>query len=146
MHSFWQIMKWNIKRFFRYPEKLLEENFILKGESYNANVIAFTVRRRGKRWVLPVNIALFIFGLLFFILDDILQLYVESSIIHILFIVLSSFYFILKFDAWRINHFPCFLKLGYIILSGFVTGLFTFTYFFLVIFENMEAYSLWRGV
>ncbi len=146
MKFFWQILKWNFKRFFRYPKNLMDDDFIFKGESYNANVIAYTVRRCGKRWLLPVNIALFILGFLFLILGDVLQLCIESSMIHILFIILSFFYFILKFDAWKINHFSCFLKLCYIILSSFITGLITLTYFFLVVFENMEAYSFWRGV
>ena len=54
-------------------------------------------------------------------------------------------FFVLKFDAWKIKDHKNILKLMYIVGVGFSGGYAAITYLFLVIYENIVAYSDWRG-
>ena len=52
---------------------------------------------------------------------------------------------ILKFDAWKVQDDKNILKLMYIGGMNFFGGYASITYIFLIIYENIVAYSAWGG-
>lgn len=71
MKELFHIFKWNYKRFFsnRKETEWLEEHYS-ENHSYCTNAISSILKKHGKRWLLPVNITLFLLGLLFLIAGD----------------------------------------------------------------------------
>ena len=146
MNFLWSIFKCNFTRFFpKSNDDGLQIGYSTQDNSFCANVIVTTVKRKSKKWLLPVNLTLFLLGLLFLIADDYIQLHTISNTIHILMIVAASAFFVLKFDAWKLSNDKNILKLMYIVCASFVGGLVCITYIFLIAYENIAAYHFWRG-
>ena len=145
MNFLWSIFKCNFTRFFPKSNDNDLIGYTAQDDSFCVNAITATVKRKGKKWILPVNLTLFILGLLFLIADDYIQLHTISNTIHILMIVAASVFFVLKFDAWKLSNDKNILKLMYIVCASFVGGLVCITYVFLIAYENIAAYYFWRG-
>lgn len=114
--------------------------------SFCANAITDTVKRKGKGWLLPVNLTLFLLGLFLVIADDYIQMHTLSVFVHMICIAAVCFFMILKFDAWRISDNKNILKLMYIFCMSVSGGYASLTYIFLIIYENIVAYGSWGGI
>lgn len=146
MDFLWTIFKWSFLRFFPTSNAYeLPTDDTPRGASFCASAIAVTVKRQGKKWLLPVNLTLFLLGALFLIVDDYIQVHTLSSAIHVVAIAAASVFFVLKFDAWKLKHDQNLLKLTYIVFASFLGGFVCITYFFLIVYENIAAYAFWRG-
>lgn len=146
MKELFHIFKWNYKRFFsnRKETEWLEEHYS-ENHSYCTNAISSILKKHGKRWLLPVNITLFLLGLLFLIAGDFLQACTQSFWLSFSSIVVACIFMILKFDAWKVQEDKSILKLMYIGGMNFFGGYASITYIFLIIYENIVAYSAWGG-
>ncbi|MBQ2967395.1 MAG: hypothetical protein IJE10_04635, partial [Clostridia bacterium] len=115
MKELFHIFKWNYKRFFsnRKETEWLEEHYS-ENHSYCTNAISSILKKHGKRWLLPVNITLFLLGLLFLIAGDFLQACTQSFWLSFSSIVVACIFMILKFDAWKVQDDKNILKLMYI--------------------------------
>ena len=145
MKFLWSIFKYNFTRFFNNTKNELQIENLTQNNSFCAYAITATIKKKGKKWLLPINLTLFFLGLLFLIADDYIQLHTISNTIRVVMIVLASLFFIFKFDAWNLRNDKNILKLMYIVSASFVGGFVCITYIFLIAYENIVAYSFWRG-
>lgn len=141
------IFKWNFKRFFAKPsndELFLEERW--QDDSFCAAVISSTVKRRGRKWLIPVNLTLFLLGLFLLIADDYIEAHTLSFMVHMITVTVACAFLILKFDAWKIRDNKNVLKLMYICCMCLTGGYAALTYLFLIIYENVVALGYCGGV
>lgn len=147
MHELSNVFKWNFKRFFVtdiYDEPLGSHTRACS--SFCAGAISSAVKSSGKRLLIPVNITLFLLGMLLLAADDLVQVYTTPLALRIIGISASLLFLILKFDIWRLRDERNILKLAYIICMSLGGAYTTMTYFFLVIYENIIAYGIWGGI
>lgn len=148
MRNLFYIFKWNFKRFFSKADT--EEGWYAEnapnGSSFCANAITAVVRENGRAWLLPVNITLFLLGLIFAVTDDWVQFHSLSFGVHVICFAAACAYLILKFDAWKVNDNGNILKLMYIFGMTVTGGYVSLIYVFLVIYENIVAYGSWGGI
>lgn len=147
MKNLLYIFKWNFIRFFSKSNdnEWLSEN-TSTDNSFCAKAITAIVKRKGAKWLLPVNLTLFLLGLFFVVADDYIQAHTLSFVIHIICIALVCIFMILKFDAWKVNDNKNILKLMYIFCMSITGGYASLTYIFLIIYENIIAYGSWGGI
>lgn len=144
MKDLFFIFKWNFKRFFSKSstQEWLSESTSIEN-SFCANSIIATVKKEGVKWLLPINLTLFLLGLFLVIADDYIQVHALSFVVRFICIAVSCVFMILKFDAWRLNNDKNLLKLMYIFCMGVTGGYASLTYIFLIIYENIVAYGSW---
>jgi len=138
MKDLMNIFKWNYKRFFC-PGKSPWTETHCANQSYCANAISSMLQKHGKGWLLPVNIVLFLLGLIFLIADDALLANSQSAVLSITGIALACVFMVLKFDAWKLKNEKNILKLMYIVSMAFCGGYAALTYIFLILYENIVA-------
>lgn len=150
MRDILDILCWSVARFFLSIAKSAPPTPLVQyGDrcgSFCADAISGVVESRGRRWLLPANIALFTLGLLALCADDYLLAHTLSCSFRLLGIALACLFMTLHFDAWRVRDPKNLLKLLYIIISGLGGACTSLTYFFLVIYENIIAYRIWGGI
>lgn len=144
MKKLFGVFKRSLMRYFtkEKPDIHAEE---AKTSSFCTNAITDVLETDGKRWLIPINIVLFLPGMLFLIACDLVQAHTQDTVPSLVCVVISCMFFVLKFDAWKIKDHKNILKLMYIVGVGFSGGYAAITYLFLVIYENIVAYSDWRG-
>lgn len=146
------VWEWKFRRFFQSPlPKELSQNLPTAKHpnelfSYPAAALGWGVRQMGHQGLLPLNLVLFAFGFLLLLADDYIQLHATSQIVMGLAIISGWVYLIGKFDAWRVQDCKALLKCLYILSAVFIPGSFFIMYFFLIFFENIDAYQIWGGI
>lgn len=144
MKKLFGIFKRNLMRYFVTGKRDMHSEET-KTASFCTNIITDILKEYGKRWLIPINFTLFLPGLLFLITCDFVQVHTQSTVFSLACSVISCLFFVLKFDAWKAKDNKNILKLMYIISMTFNDGYATVTYLFLVIYENIVAYSDWKG-
>lgn len=146
MQCLFNVFKWNFKRFF--VTDIAEPIGSYSGAcgSFCAGAISSTVAGSGKKLLVPVNVTLFLFGLILLVIDDTVQAYTTPIALRVIGISAASLFLILKFDVWRIRDARNIAKLIYIVCMSLGGAYSTMTYFFLVIYENIIAYGIWGGI
>lgn len=144
----WAIFKSSFLRFFpkTASSEWLEEGGECDEHSFCANTLIRVVRQKGRRWLVPVNLALFLPGLLLLAADDHLRLHTRSFLVRLCALTVAFFFLILKFDVWRLRDEKNILKLMYIFSMSYMGGYAAVTYLFLAAFENIAAYGVWGGI
>lgn len=145
MNYFWKIFFANFTRYFSPPDYCREEKSPIKASSYCAKTINYYVYTLGKNVLLPVNVALFILGLVLVTADDLLIINSGDDVFRYVCLFLACGYFIIKFDAWKLFDAKNFLKLCYILLTILSCGLTLLPYVILIVYENLSARPLRRG-
>lgn len=114
--------------------------------AYCSSAISAAINEKGRRWLIPVNIALFLPGFLLTVAADVCSSLCDSLPLGSVCLILVSVFFIFKFDAWAITDPKCLLKLIFILSMLLYNGYTSLTYLFLIIFENMVATSATGGI
>lgn len=137
---------WNFKRYFtKQKSDIIYSDMNYQKQSFCACAIGSTVKKNGDKWLIPINLTLFLLGLLFVIVDDYIQSHTTNTIQFICMLV-ACIYFIFKFDVWKRSDSRSILKLLFVFSSFISGGLTTIAYIFLVIYENIIAYGIWGGI
>lgn len=139
MNYFWKIFFSNFTRYFSPPDYCNDESKPLKISSYCAKTINYYITSLGKSVLLPVNVALFVLGLLLAIADDLLIINSTDDVFRYICLFVACGYLILKFDAWKLFDAKNFLKLCYILLTILSCGLTLLPYILLIVYENLSA-------
>ena len=147
MNYYYQAFKWNFLRFIPNKTPLIIKLTKNKKNtsSYASNLIAISMLDNKVFNTLLMNLALFIVTLALVLIDDTCLLLNHSLIVNLVTSILSSFFLILQFDAWKIRNPINILKLIYIICSAIIFNYSLITYLFLIIFENIEAFRFVNG-
>lgn len=136
-----QVFKCNYTRFFSPPDFFNEDKdfYYSEKDSFCAQTIAYSLKNYGKRLILPVNITLFLIGLLLLSVDDYFVITSTSKALKLLLLSLAAGFMIIKFDAWKLFNAENLLKLGYILIVILTAGTVLLPYLFLVVYENVAA-------
>jgi len=136
---FWDTLKWNYRRFLMHRGILDSADAVEVNDSYCARTLATVPPEFGKRGILLANLALFTAGLLWTSAADCIQILSSVLLLRLFALGGAAFFFIAKFDAWRLTDHRNLFKLIYIAFSCGNRSLTTLTYIFLIVFENLMA-------